>query len=833
MSIFKYDTTAEPAPLNNPSFTGTVTAENFVGPGTGITGIPVDVAADIATKTLPPTLGSTKIKANTAYPSLADLTVNNLTANKLNRLGYVARNDWNPSYVHHSTDLITWSGGIDNYNPYIIFAYNKFISVRINESSVSTGTNRQSTDGITWTDFTLPSGVNQINGLAFLNNNLFVYGFDYSNGLLSSTDGTTWTIINVPKNEYGFINSRSMSYANGRYVVLDEGRGVAHSTDLVTWTYATVPPIGQWYGVLTNGTSFVIYNNNNTSGTTLRSTDGITWTEVTVPILSTVYLNDGLGAAGNYVLTSQNERNRVFVSTDGLTWGARPIVGSVNMQPNTLTYANNQYILSCYGDMVTSTDAITWTSRGGTNQAYSEVTYGEVYTPLFSNSNLQLLGTLTAGSSTGTSGQVLKSTGSGVQWGNPEALTPTALLGVRVATPVQARQSFIASNNITPLYTSPSGFDTAIDAVSFTNLNASAASVKLYLTNKNTSVQKFVGTNQTTSTAAMYSTDGITWITTTMPASSGWSTSLVYGNGLFFSTGGYSTRAAISTDAVTWSLRTMPAVTAYGQAMIVNGTILAPAYQSTTLYASTDAITWTTRTLASATTLSSSIYANGIYLLLPNNSTTAQTSTDGITWSVRTLPAANGNYQYVAYGNGVFVVTDTNNASRALTSTDAITWTIRTLPTANQNNGLAYGNGVFFASQAIFNTTSGATSTDGITWVLRTLPYFNAGPVTYGNGLFVALSSGSNTSAATSTDGITWTLRTVPVTNNFSKVISGGHMQDSEIIYKNGALAANGTAWIDANKYDPIFVPAGYSLVAQSSVSPVNVQISGERWVNA
>ena len=44
--------------------------------------------------------------------------------------------------------------------------------------------------------------------------------------------------------------------------------------------------------------------------------------------------------------------------------------------------------------------------------------------------------------------------------------------------------------------------------------------------------------------------------------------------------------------------------------------------------------------------------------------------------------------------------------------------------------------------------------------------------VTFGNGLFVATSSGG-TVAATSTDGATWTSRTLPGTGSWSTVYSG------------------------------------------------------------
>ena len=289
------------------------------------------------------------------------------------------------------------------------------------------------------------------------------------------------------------------------------------------------------------------------------------------------------------------------------------------------------------------------------------------------------------------------------KWASAPA--PTTVAGVRASTPILAKQSYVGSNNIIPIYTSPLGYDTAIDSLSFTNMNAGAASVKLFLTNKNIENQKFAATSNNTTTAAS-STDGITWTLRTMPASTSW-VSTTYGNGVFVAMAQTTTTAASSTDGITWTLRTMP----------------------------------------SAATWSSVTYGNGVFAAISQTTTTAASSTDGITWTLRTLPSAL-NWYSVTYGNGVF-------AAIALT------------------------------------TTTAASSTDGITWTLRTLP-----------------------------SAVAW------------RSVGSGHMQDTEIIYKNASIAANGTTWIDANKYDPIFIPAGYSLIAQSSVSPVNIQISGERWVN-
>ena len=79
------------------------------------------------------------------------------------------------------------------------------------------------------------------------------------------------------------------------------------------------------------------------------------------------------------------------------------------------------------------------------------------------------------------------------------------------------------------------------------------------------------------------------------------------------------------------------------------------------------------------------------------------------------------------------------------------------------------------------------TSPDGITWTIRTSAADNWWvSVTYGNGLFVAVSmTGGNNSVMTSPDGFTWTSRTAAAANEWRSVT-----------YANGlfvAVATNGT----------------------------------------
>lgn len=124
---------------------------------------------------------------------------------------------------------------------------------------------------------------------------------------------------------------------------------------------------------------------------------------------------------------------------------------------------------------------------------------------------------------------------------------------------------------------------------------------------------------------------------------------------------------------------------------------------------------------------------------------------------------ASSNFNYGAYGNGLYMLETTNfatNYNRIYISTDSSTW-YSNKPnnlTIDYSGATAYGNGYYVA---VGSSGAVRASTDLITWVTRTSgTTMSLYALTYANGLFVA---GTNTSTAvlTSPDSITWTQRGV------------------------------------------------------------------------
>jgi hypothetical protein len=89
---------------------------------------------------------------------------------------------------------------------------------------------------------------------------------------------------------------------------------------------------------------------------------------------------------------------------------------------------------------------------------------------------------------------------------------------------------------------------------------------------------------------------------------------------------------------------------------------------------------------------------------------------------------------------------------------------------------VTYGNGLFVAVSSSGTGDRVMTSPDGITWIIRASAADNVwNSVTYGGGLFVAVSSsGTGNRVMTSPDGITWTSRTSAADNSWNSVTYGG-----------------------------------------------------------
>lgn len=374
---------------------GTVTATAFVGDGSGLTGISSYTA---------PTLGSTSIASGATVSTIAGLT---LTNPALQSPAYTASTNIFVAGSSYSTDGTTWTanGAPSNLGSIIRFGNSLFVTV------TSSGTGATSTNGITWTNRTIRSGV-FFQGLAF-GNNVWFASNGPSNSSSRSTDGITWTDVTGPT-PFG---SNSVAFGAGIFFALKNsafGNEGFSSTDAITWTSRTMPTT--YYEVVEFlNNRFIALGRDNTSAA--YSTNGITWSQATMPssaIWSYVTYGNGifLAVPGGFSATTA-----AASSTDGITWTARTLPVSSTWRGT--SFNNGVFVaISSTTSAYTSTDAITWTLRTlPTSGRVLASGTGAIPFPATS-------GTLSINGSTGTNGQILSSTGTGLTWTNAPTFHP-------------------------------------------------------------------------------------------------------------------------------------------------------------------------------------------------------------------------------------------------------------------------------------------------------------------------------------------------------------------------------------------------------------------------
>ena len=189
-------------------------------------------------------------------------------------------------------------------------------------------------------------------------------------------------------------------------------------------------------------------------------------------------------------------------------------------------------------------------------------------------------------------------------------------------------------------------------------------------------------------------------------------------------------------------------------------------------------------------------------------------------------------------------------AGAAKADQGGFTWTSQTSAADNYWRSVTYGNGLFVAVSYTGTGNRVMTSPDGITWTSRTSAADNQWTsVAYGNGLFVAVAaSGSGNRVMTSPDGITWTSRTSAADNGWLSVTYGGGLfvavaqgGTGNRVMTSGIFG--GAATVDPTKW--ITIPQGLPLSATGTCDALDDkafaygtgltggwQRSWEPWVN-
>lgn len=200
-------------------------------------------------------------------------------------------------------------------------------------------------------------------------------------------------------------------------------------------------------------------------------------------------------------------------------------------------------------------------------------------------------------------------------------------------------------------------------------------------------------------TSYIYSTDGDTWSTGTMPADKAWGVAATDGTRIIvFEFNASDTVIATTTNGTTWTTASIATITA--QDVIWDGSyfvVTNSGSTTNTIYYSADGITsWTAVDSGNAALRIGYDGSSRHILTQTGANSSARTTTTGVTsagnWSNVTLPASD-TWEQVLYGGGYWVIVAT--AGNIAYSTNGTTWTAAS-PTGSDRPNWTYGNGNFY-----------------------------------------------------------------------------------------------------------------------------------------
>ncbi|WP_213521931.1 LamG-like jellyroll fold domain-containing protein [Nonlabens sp.] len=523
---------------------------------------------------------------------------------------------------------------------------------------------------------------------------------------------------------------------------------------------------------------------------------------------------------GLYVaVASSGAGNRVMTSPDAITWTTQNSVVA-NLWRD-VTYGNGLFVAvagSGSGNRVmTSPDGINWTSRtSAADIVWNRVTYGN--------------GLFVAVAGTGAN-RVMTSP-DGITWTAQNAAALNVWNDV-----VYGNGLFVAVSNTG----SSNRVMTSPDGINWTSRMSAADNSWNDITYGN---GLFVAVAQTgTGNRVMTSPDGITWTAQLSAEDNVW-LSVTYGNGLFVAVAGSgSNRVMTSPDGVTWTAHASAASNGWVSVIYENNMFVAVSFNGTgnrvmtsicSTVVATPTITYDATQITSFTSCSGTASAEqtltvsgtdltaDVIVTAPTNFEVSLTSGSGFASSVNitasgtlsattvyvrvTNSATSGAISGSLTMSSIGATDQTVNLAGTVDSTctpacnAGISWMSQTTPADNNWKSVTYGNGLFVAVSISGAGNRVMTSPDGITWTSQTSAEDNFWlGVTYGNGLFVAVSSTGTHRVMTSPDGINWTARTAAAANFWTSITYDNDNSQFVAVALNGSnrvmTSPDGITW--------------------------------------
>ncbi len=597
----------------------------------------------------------------------------------------------------YSSNGIAWTGATAPQNPSLNISYANTLFIIQGNASATTYYTATDAAG-TFTSRTANKPYKYL-GMAYNGTTLVSMQYNTSGNttnVVSSTNGTTWTVRALGNNSIWNSISAATSGATGFIILGDSTSQYQYSSDGITWTNGTPASNSVKYTRALYGKNWIMSSNQTTNMITYSSSLTGTWTTATFTsgthtVENVLYNPTG---TGSYIAFT-GSATTILSSQDGITWVPSTVTGAPTGNTQGAWNGNGFTVVGVNTpNGWYSPDGFNWTSITLPVTAYwTKVLYTgtQLIVPSFN-------------------GQIITSV-DGINWqfratGNtlPNYNDACYVSGTGT-TYMSGAAGFITAVTDDVWVTS-----TSTDGITYTNNTAStvlgSATVSsvgtyssLHFFYKNGNNVVMISRN-----FARYSTDGgVTWSNSTG----------------FFSSAARNKQTVFKPNATTAAKIVAFAPTAASSLAL-----------TATLVVSTDTgANWATKNLASLVsggfaTISCVAYSGSILFAIDSANKLAKSTDDGTTFAAYAVTGSKGNYKGIFHDGYRFYLT--TDLGECFTSTDGSTWTARAFhanrtvyPTGNSDIAAANSSVVVINTSTQTSTYQGTVhySTDGgVTW---------------------------------------------------------------------------------------------------------------------
>ena len=274
----------------------------------------------------------------------------------------------------YSTDGINWTettmpdGGNAGWYD-VCYGDGKFVAVayyRDNKAAYST-------DGINWNPTPLPSVSNGGWRSVCYGDGKFVAVTNYTNKAAYSTDGINWTETTLP--EGGSAGWYDVCYGDDKFVAVAYGGYAAYSYDGINWTRRLLPNGAQWYSVAYGDGKFVAVGDDIAA----YSTNGINWFEASIDVTGIINNSwQNLAYGGGKFVAVTNTTGKIIYSGNGGNWSEGIAPGSMSLHG--VCYGNGKFVVMASSNKaIYSTNGIIWFETTMPSNGYSGIWYNVCY----------------------------------------------------------------------------------------------------------------------------------------------------------------------------------------------------------------------------------------------------------------------------------------------------------------------------------------------------------------------------------------------------------------------------------------------------------------------